>query len=113
MAITNTGAETCHFATSTTAATWGFTQPVKQVRVTNRGTTAGDILSVTLCTARTAAAVEGEIVTAVSLADETHIVMPGETKVIFKSPRATFVGGSIIAAANTPGASIEGSSWYE
>lgn len=112
MAVTNTGENTFHFATSTTAATWGPSTPVKQVRVTNRGTTAGDILYLTIATGRTAAAAEAAIVTAVAAADETYAVMPGETSVIFISTRATYVAGSIIAAANTPGASIECTDWY-
>ena len=113
MATTNSANNNMHFATSTSAETWAALTPVKQVRVTNQGTTAGDDLYVTLATGRTAAEAEGKIVEAAADADETFIVLPGETKVIFKSPRATYVAGSIEAGANTPAASIECTDWYE
>lgn len=112
MAVTNTGENTFHFATSTTAATWGPSTKVRQVRVTNRGTTAGDVIYVNIATGGSAAAAEANIVTAVAAADETFAIMPGQTKVVWLSTRASWIAGSIIAAANTPAASIECTDWY-
>lgn len=113
MATTNSANNNMHFAISTTSETWAALTPVKQVRVTNRGTTAGDDAYITVATGKTAAAAEAAIVDAVADADETFVVRPGETKIIWKSPRPSFVAGSIEAGANTPEVSIECTDWYE
>ena len=107
----NEAALTHHAALSTTAETFAFTEPIKQLTIINQdGTNAA---SVTISTGRTQAAAEAGIVTAVAAADDTYYIPPGGSVVVFKSPRATYVAGSAIAAAATPTISLHGSKWYD
>lgn len=108
---TNEGKLTCHFDASGTAATAALTQKVNQVAIQNRHST--QTLSVTLATGETQAAAEAALVTAVALADETFFVAADQRKVIFKSPRRTYVAMSIIASGATTGTSVEGTLFFD
>lgn len=113
-APTNTGARSCTVdLTSTTAQTWALTEPVNQLIVFNLEATAA---WVTLQTSTAVITDDAGITTAVAEADETYFV-PGVTtsgpmgsRVIFKSPRPTYVAGSVVANGNK--VVIEGHNWY-
>lgn len=108
-ALTQKGAKTCHgTTTSTTAETFGLTQPVKRLDIVNRDT---DPCYVTLTLAATDPGdTDAGLTTAVAAADETFVVPPISTVTIFRSPRAAFVRGSIIGNASPY--SIQGYDWY-
>lgn len=113
-AFTETAALRLHAATaSTTAETWQLTTPVKSLVITNRGAT--DVY-VTLRTGSTLNTDDAGVITAVAAADETFVIPGVETsgvpvaKEIFRSPRPSFVAGSIIGS--TSDYSVEGKNWY-
>lgn len=98
MAATTSGNLTAHGSTtSTTAETWALLTPVKEVRVTNRDT---DVCYVTVVGKKTAAKAEAAIVTAVAAADETIVIPPNTTRLVWRSNRAAFIAGSIIGNAS-------------
>jgi hypothetical protein len=108
MATTETGALRLHAATATTVAeTWSLTTKVREVRVTNRDT---DPVFVTVSVAKTAAAAEAGIVTAVADADETIIIPASSTRVVWRGSQARFVAGSIVGNVSTY--DIEGSDYH-
>lgn len=111
MALTNSGNKACHDNIGLTAETWGLLQKVNQVSITNRSANA---VWVTIATGATAAAAEAAIVTAVAAADETIYIPPSNVrKVVFKSPRKTFVAGSAIAVTGACDVSFEGTEWFD
>ena len=113
-ALTETAAKRLHAATtSTTAETWGLTESVKSLRITNRD---ADPIFVTLQTSNTVISDDAGITPAVADADETFCI-PGvltsgsyQTREIFRSSRPTYVAGSIIGNVSTY--DIEGYDWY-
>lgn len=113
-ALTETAQKTIHAATvSTTAETWGLSQPVKSLRVTNRDS---DPIFVTVKAFSSWVDDDAGLVTAVADADET-IIVPGvltsgsyQTREIWRSPRAKFLRGSIVGNVSTY--DIEGFDWY-
>jgi hypothetical protein len=108
MATTETGALSLHAATTTTTAeTWSLTTPVREVRMTNRDSTA---IFATVSTARTAAAAEAGIVTAVASADGTIVIPAGATRVLWRGSRSRYVAGSVIGDASDY--DVEGSDYH-
>jgi len=113
-AFTESAALRLHAATSsTTAEAWALTTPVKSLVITNRSPTD---LFVTLRTSNTYTADDAGVTVAVAEADETFVIPGVETsgalegKEIFRSPRASYVSGSIIGS--TSSYSVEGKIWY-
>jgi hypothetical protein len=112
MAAVGSGAKTAHgTTTSTTAETWQLTDKVNQVAILNREAAAADTIYVTVATGTTAAAALAAVVTAVAEADETIAIPPLTRVVVFKSPRSTYVAGSVIGNASP--VSVHGSTWFD
>lgn len=108
-ALTQRGAKTCHgTTTSTTAEAFGLSTPVKRLDITNRDT---DPCYVRITTS---SADPGDsdtgVTVAVAAADETIVIPANSTKTVFRSPRATYLRGSIIGNASPY--DVEGYDWY-
>lgn len=113
-AITNQGNRSCHFTLSaTTAQTFCLLEKVKSLRVINHGAAA---LFVRLYTSTTQVIDDAGVVASVADADETYVIPGAITsgtmgmREILRSPRGTFVYGSVVGNANK--VSIEGHNWY-
>ena len=111
MAAIGSGAKRAHgTTTSTTAETWQLTDRVNSVFITNKEAVGGDNIYVTVTNGSTAAAALAAVTTAVAEADETIVILPQQTRQVFKSPRRTFVAGSVIG--NASAVSVEGFEWF-
>jgi len=112
--ITNTGARSLTVdLTTTTAQTWTISEPVNQLVVINTEAAAA---WVTLITSTSPITDDAAITTAVAEADNTYCI-PGVTtsgpmpmRTILKTPRPTYVAGSVVANGNK--VVIEGHNWY-
>ena len=112
--ISNTGVRSCTVdLTSTTAQAWTLSGPVNQLVVINTEAAAA---WVTLITSTAPITDDANVVTAVAEADETYCI-PGVTtsgpmgmRTILKSPRPTYVAGSVVANGNK--VVFEGHNWY-
>lgn len=112
MAAIGSGAKICSgTTTSTTAETATLTSKVKQVKVTNHEAVGGDNVYVTVSTGLTSAEAIAGVVTAVALADENFCILPQSSKVVFKSPRDTYVSLSVVGNASP--VTVEGTSWFD
>lgn len=95
-ALTETALKRIHAQTvTTTAETWGLTERVKRVDVTNRSAGAA---FVTLKLSTTFVSDDTGITTAVANGDETYVIPTGTTRTIFKSRQPMFCRGSIVGS---------------
>ena len=105
------GVQICSQSTGTTAETTSLTRQINQVRVTNYHAT--QVLWVRPETGATAAAALTLAGTAaVAAADETFIIPAGQTKVVFKSNRPTFVALAVIGSGAATTFTTEGTLWF-
>lgn len=100
-----------HETASTTAETKSFTATTKQVSLTNRDAT--DTLYATIAAGNTSAASVSALTVAVAAAAGTICVPPGQRRVLAKSTRDEWVSVSVIATANTPAYSLEGTDFRD
>ena len=110
----NNGAKITHGSVSTTAETSYLTEAVNQVAVTNKHAT--QTLGVRVFTASSAAAAAAlaDATDAVEAADENwHIPPANGRRVVFKSPRATFVALSVIGSGATTTYIVNGTTFFD
>ena len=110
----NNGAKITHGSVATTAETSYLTERVNQIAVINKH--ASQTLGVRVYTADSAAAAKAlaDATDAVEAADENwHIPAVGARRVVFKSPRATFVALSVIGSGSATTYCVEGTNWLD
>jgi hypothetical protein len=109
----NNGQRITYGSVGTTAETSYLTTSVNQVAV--RNTHSSQTLSVRVFTANSPAAAQAlaDATDAVASADETWFVPAGARVVVFKSPRAKFIGLSVLGSGASTTYVTEGSDWFD
>ncbi|MCB1900737.1 MAG: hypothetical protein KDH16_15680 [Rhodocyclaceae bacterium] len=96
-----------------TAEIHHLTQKVKQVALVNR-----DATNIVYCMVYTndqssANAVALAATATTALVDDSFVLMPGERRVVFKSPKPTYVALNLLASGANTDISVEGTPWYD
>lgn len=109
------GARLLSHTISTSGESDSLTRQVNQVAITNYHATAANILWARVETGNSAAAALtlADATDAVAAADETWCIPSLQRRVVFKSPKATYVALATIAAAASTTYTVEGTIWTD
>lgn len=107
------GVKLCTGSVGTTGESASLTDPVNQVAVTNYHATQALWVRVNTGQSAAAALTLADATDAVAAADEHWYIPPaGGRRVVFKSPRATYVALSVIGSGAATTYAVEGSIFF-